>query len=1743
MNYTKTTEMLDTFAANGISIMVGVADQESGDFLTTYLSHYANHPAILGYCIGNEYNYHYSEWFGADETIGRINWMTKLNNTAKIIKNASPNRLVATAHGELPTNEDVIIYNSMPNLDLVMVNVYSGYSFWGKFTDWSASFSASAKPIVFSEFGRSSKSGSGENTSQQQLEWTESLLNEISAHLNTNSAGSFIFELVDESWKGSNEFNSNIGSEGSLGIFTNGSGTPQQEAKPVASKVAELWSGNLSNNIILSQVNTSNILSLSTLNTVVNSPVTFSAVLNTTYGVLPGRNIKFYLNGTLIGQSTTNSAGVATFKHTFTSSGSFAIFASFDGDSSYGAINSSVKSVSVDKIVPSLSLSSNVGSVSVNSVVVFSAVLNSGSGVVSGKTVKFYVNGSLVGSNVTNSQGLAVFSRNFNSVGSFSVVVSFDGDSLYSAKDSSSKSIVINAAPVPSSLTINSNNVSGIKGALAIVDTIYLNSGIFKGINNTNIIINKNVTIIGKPNAIIDCENISYAFSVSYDGSLTLINITICNSFSSSVVNSRNLTVINCKFLNNHDSDRGGAIYNYRYATVINSSFDNNSAYYGGGAIYNNNFDSSNLIVVGSNFTNNRAEIIPPVYDDYGGGAVYNYKGNTTIKNSNFFNNIAEVNGGAINSSYGKLTIENSSFVGNVANGNGQYIAQDGGGAIYNYQYSNLSVSNSTFKSNRANNNSGGAIVSSGNISVNECIFEKNVAKSRGGAIEYARNNATISNSKFVNNSLNSGYNYGSAIYSSNDGYMVINNSTFEGKGELEVIISGYGDHLVIKNSSKVKISTTISLNSNLASVAANSVVVFSAVLNSSSGAVSGKAVIFYINGSWVGSNLTNSQGLAVFSRNFSSVGSFGVVASFDGDDLYFAKNSSVKLVSVGKIVPSLSLSSNVGSVSVNSVVVFSAVLNSGSGVVSGKAVRFYVNGSLVGSNTTNSQGLAIFSRNFTSVGSFGVVASFDGDSLYSAKNSSVKSVSVGKIVPSLSLSSNVGSVSVNSVVVFSAVLNSGSGVVSGKTVKFYVNGSLVGSNITNSQGLAVFSRSFSSVGSFGVVASFDGDSLYSAKNSSVKSVSVGKIVPSLSLSSNVGNINVNSMVALSAILYSSSSVGSGKTIKFYVNGSLVGSNVTNSQGLAVFSRNFTVIGNFNVFASFDGDNLYSAKNSSSKSIVVNPFNPAPSSLTISSNNVSGIKGALAIVNTIYLNSGTFKGINNTNIIINKNVTIIGKPNAIIDCENRSYAFYVSSGSLTLINITICNSYSSSILNYGNLTVINCKFVNNHDSSDGGAITNYRYATVINSSFNNNSAYYRGGAIYNYNYNSGNLIVVGSNFTSNRAEILPPVGDEYGGGAVYNYVGNTTIKNSNFFNNIAGVNGGAVNSYDGKLTVENSSFIGNVANGNGYYIVQDGGGAIYNYQYSNLSVSNSTFKNNKANNNSGGAIVSSGNIKVNNCIFEKNLAKSRGGAIEYGNKNATISNSKFVNNSLISGNDYGSAIYSSNTGYMAIDNSTFEGKGELEDIIYGYSDSLYLRNSSKVKLPTKMTLKISKSSVKYGYLVKFTANLTNAENKAIKGQKVYFCRGNTKIGFNTTNSQGIAIFNYYSKTVGKFNVTSKFTGDSNYYSISSNKKTLTLAKDTPKLTFTIAKKRLKVKKKVKISITLKSSLKKAIKKQKVYLYSAGRKWFTATINSLGKATFYTKWRTKGAFTLYIKFKGNKYYKSAISKKIKVTIYR
>lgn len=197
-------EILDKIHEAGLKLIIGFGYNQNGVFdilsgtYIDYIHKYKNHPAVLMWELGNEYNYH-PEWFEGDLK----NWYSTMNHAAKEIHKTDSKHLVTTAHGEIP---DKLALSLSPAIDVWGMNIYRWDNPENLFNEWKV---ISEKPMYLSEAGTDSymsipklnyKEGVNEKA---QADATTKILNSVFTNQSICS-GVTLFAFVDELWKAGN---------------------------------------------------------------------------------------------------------------------------------------------------------------------------------------------------------------------------------------------------------------------------------------------------------------------------------------------------------------------------------------------------------------------------------------------------------------------------------------------------------------------------------------------------------------------------------------------------------------------------------------------------------------------------------------------------------------------------------------------------------------------------------------------------------------------------------------------------------------------------------------------------------------------------------------------------------------------------------------------------------------------------------------------------------------------------------------------------------------------------------------------------------------------------------------------------------------------------------------------------------------------------------------------------------------------------------------------------------------------------------------------------------------------------------------------------------------------------------------------------------------------------------------------------------------------------------------------------
>jgi hypothetical protein len=189
--------VLDALWAQGIYVLMTVyyGYSETPETTIEKVCSLKEHPAILGWVVGNEWNYNMlGKNISLDEALAEV------ASVVKAIKENDTTRPVSTIYGHVPPSD---IIAALSDVDVWGLNVYTGTSFGDLFEQWA---SLSTKPFFLGEYGSDAFNGiDGLVDETMQAGYVDALTKEINANASVNGsgvcAGGMVFEFNDEWWK------------------------------------------------------------------------------------------------------------------------------------------------------------------------------------------------------------------------------------------------------------------------------------------------------------------------------------------------------------------------------------------------------------------------------------------------------------------------------------------------------------------------------------------------------------------------------------------------------------------------------------------------------------------------------------------------------------------------------------------------------------------------------------------------------------------------------------------------------------------------------------------------------------------------------------------------------------------------------------------------------------------------------------------------------------------------------------------------------------------------------------------------------------------------------------------------------------------------------------------------------------------------------------------------------------------------------------------------------------------------------------------------------------------------------------------------------------------------------------------------------------------------------------------------------------------------------------------------------
>ncbi|MGL1900888.1 MAG: hypothetical protein OCC49_02040 [Fibrobacterales bacterium] len=213
--------VLDQLYENGIMVIMQVASWYGAFPEKKYMKavrFFKNHPAILMWQVGNEFNY---TNLYSDGKLTDVEAVTAVKTALTDIKNEDPNHPVSVGYGEGFAD----VYAQIEEADIWSLNIYRGEKLGDVFEEWKE---ISQKPLHISEYGSDAFDNENDRKDEDAQVLSDSLLTTIimsnfsALDARNVAAGGSLYAFNDEWWKSGEYENQNENGFPNGGVFPDG---------------------------------------------------------------------------------------------------------------------------------------------------------------------------------------------------------------------------------------------------------------------------------------------------------------------------------------------------------------------------------------------------------------------------------------------------------------------------------------------------------------------------------------------------------------------------------------------------------------------------------------------------------------------------------------------------------------------------------------------------------------------------------------------------------------------------------------------------------------------------------------------------------------------------------------------------------------------------------------------------------------------------------------------------------------------------------------------------------------------------------------------------------------------------------------------------------------------------------------------------------------------------------------------------------------------------------------------------------------------------------------------------------------------------------------------------------------------------------------------------------------------------------------------------------------------------------
>lgn len=1021
-----------------------------------------------------------------------------------------------------------------------------------------------------------------------------------------------------------------------------------------------------------------------------SSVVTFTATVS---GASPSGTIKFYDGSTLLGSSSTDSTGTATFNISSLTLGSHNITAAFTGDVSNSPSTSDVL-VQVVKQTPTITLASNPNPAEVGQSTTFTATVVGASAQATGNVV-FTDGETTVGTAALNPSGVATLAVSTLAAGTHSVVASYQGDTSTLPVDSMPLTETINKWGTTTTVA-TTQTPSPLGTSLTFTITVsptstVVPSGTVTLQDGTNTLATLSLNPQGS--ATFTTSELSvgtHAITAQFLGDAT--NDVSTSAPLSQVIQKIDTSTTLTSSLN---PANGGATIHLTATTTAASTnaiagpltgtvtFTDGSTTLGAASVAANGtatLDVSTLVVgphtIVATFSGNsgyatsaspaltqvvqlattNVQVSSSVSPSYGGNevvfsAVVSGNGGVPTGTVTFLDGGTQIGQGSLNAT-GQVSIKTSSLTPGTHTITASY-----GGDAEDSTSTSLPLTQVVQQASTAI-----SLISSNNPAIAGTIITFGATVSSNGSIPSGQLQLMEGSNVLATANISPG---GSAQFTLNT--LSIGTHTlvayFAGSTLNAAASSAFLNQVI--NAGTTATALTSSANPSVV----NSSVTFTASVTGQGNQPTG-TVTFSDGASVLGTGTLNAQGVAIFSTSSLALGVHNITANYAGDSTHSASAPAAISQSVQQSTTT-SLSSNVNPSLVGNAIVLTATVKGGSNQSVSGNVSFYDAGTLLGTTPVNS-GVAALNVSSLTAGSHLILAQYAGDQGSQPSQSATLSQVVNTAGTTVTLASNTNPAVAGNAIVFTASVVSTGEAPNGPVT--FLDGSTTLGTANVSNGTASLSISTLSAGQHAITARYGGSAGTQTSSSAVL-LQVVQQPTSVALVSNGNPILTAQSVTFSATIAGSNPTGSVT----FMDGSVSFGQAVVNGGTATITVPSLSSGSHAITASYSGDNFNLASTSKPLVETVN-MRPSTTSMTASSQTYTG-GDELTLVGVVHVDgpvvpTGTVTFTANGLTLGTANVTSSGAATLIFSPQASSYDIVASYSGDAVYSPSTAGAYS-----------------------------------------------------------------------------------------------------------------------------------------------------------------------------------------------------------------------------------------------------------------------------------------------------------------------------------------------------------------------------------------------------------------------------------------------------------------------------------